>query len=170
MNILNDSDISLEGRSGMSKNHDLLKIVFTTKAPVTQNYFLERLTPTWHVRKTGYGQGWTCNFGTIMPEAHISPNLFLERHTPVNKIEKGTAVGIGRVIPVGKMQMHYQLMPDCWTSQIRSKYVCTVCSASISFSVRLIIGRNTRQKCLSNLKVLEHLSRPNLSIKFVNRL
>ena len=61
-----------------------------------------------------------------MPEAPISPKLFLERITPVNKIEKQTVVGIGRVISVDKMQIHYLLMPDCSTSQIGLQYVCIV--------------------------------------------
>ena len=41
-----------------------------------------------------------------MPEAPISPNLFLERLTLVNKIEKQTAIEVGQVILVSKMQMH----------------------------------------------------------------
>ena len=41
-----------------------------------------------------------------MLEAPTSPNLFLERLTLVNKIEKQPAVEVGRVISVGKMQMH----------------------------------------------------------------
>ena len=53
-----------------------------------------------------------------MLEAPTSPNLFLERLTLVNKIEKRTALEVGRVISVGKMQMHCQLMPVCIMSQI----------------------------------------------------
>ena len=41
-----------------------------------------------------------------MPEAPNSPNLFRERLTLVNKSEKRTALEVGRVISVGKMQMH----------------------------------------------------------------
>ena len=53
-----------------------------------------------------------------MLEASTSPNHFLERLTLVNKIEERTVVEVGRVISVGKMQMHCQLMPVCIMSQI----------------------------------------------------
>ena len=61
-----------------------------------------------------------------MLEAPISPNLFLERLTSINKIEKRTAVGIGQVISVGKMQMYCRLMSDYSVSQIGSKYARTI--------------------------------------------
>ena len=66
-----------------------------TKAPVTPNWFLEVLTLTRHNWKVGYDRERTINFCQIIPEARILPNLFLERLTPVNKIKKRTAVGVG---------------------------------------------------------------------------
>ena len=94
-----------------------------------------------------------------MPEALKSPNLFLEK----------TVFWIGRVISVGKMQMHCQLMPDCSMSQIGSKYILKFPSR-FKYIVTLIVGQNRWQKLSSKLKVLEHTSHPNPSIKFVNRL
>ena len=104
-----------------------------------------------------------------MSESPISKSF--EGPTVVNKIEKQTEVWIGLVISVSKMQMLCQLMLDCSTSQIGSKYVCTVFSVSILFLVHcLIIGWNRQQQILSRLKILENPSQPKPSIKFVNRL
>ena len=64
----------------------------------------------------------------------MSANLSLKRLNTVNKIEKQTVVEIGQVISVGKLQMHYQLMPDCSMSQIGLKYVST------AFVVHLVLS------------------------------